>query len=282
MQIQGVAAAVLSALFVAAGASTGCVSAAGPPRAVRAPAHVEVDVVFYDALTPHGDWLWVAAWGWVWSPRDVGPGWRPYTHGNWAFTHDGWVWVSHWDWGWAPFHYGRWVYEPRLGWVWLPGTVWSPAWVAWRIGDGWIGWAPLPPQARWRPGFGLDLWPVAIDVSWWSFVRFDHFQEGRLRQYVVPGSREPALLRDSRDVTRYEGDARRVVERGLPADFGAALRPAAPRVPIDEVDRPSEATRRPTADGTRVRVYRPEVEKAPARPSAPARRTRPPRGHGGR
>ena len=33
------------------------------------------------------------------------------------------------------------------GWVWVPGYTWAPAWVSWRYGDGYAGWAPLPPDS---------------------------------------------------------------------------------------------------------------------------------------
>src|SRR5262249_44023310 len=33
------------------------------------------------------------------------------------------------------------------GWIWVPRTEWAPAWVAWRSGAGYVGWAPLPPSA---------------------------------------------------------------------------------------------------------------------------------------
>ena len=33
------------------------------------------------------------------------------------------------------------------GWCWVPGYTWGPAWVSWRYGDGYCGWAPLPPDS---------------------------------------------------------------------------------------------------------------------------------------
>ena len=50
------------------------------------------------------------------------------------------------DWGWVTFHYGRWAHDQRLGWFWVPGDEWGPAWVDWRRGDDFVGWAPLPPD----------------------------------------------------------------------------------------------------------------------------------------
>ena len=39
------------------------------------------------------------------------------------------------------------------GWCWVPGTLWGPAWVAWRAGRVNVGWAPLPPRGikPWTP-----------------------------------------------------------------------------------------------------------------------------------
>jgi hypothetical protein len=37
------------------------------------------------------------------------------------------------------------VYDPVHTWVWIPGIEWAPAWVSWRVGGGYIGWAPLAP-----------------------------------------------------------------------------------------------------------------------------------------
>jgi len=37
--------------------------------------------VFYDALEPHGEWIEVSDYGYVWTPRGVDADWRPYTDG---------------------------------------------------------------------------------------------------------------------------------------------------------------------------------------------------------
>src|SRR5690348_14538450 len=66
--------------------------------------------VFYDALSPFGQWLYDKNYGYVWTPADKKL--RPYyTNGQWVMTEHGSTWVSLYPWGWAPFHYGRWVYD---------------------------------------------------------------------------------------------------------------------------------------------------------------------------
>lgn len=115
--------------------------------APTARADVSVEV-FYDSLDAYGDWVEVGDYGYCWAPRDVGSDWRPYTDGEWAYTDAGWTWVSDEPYGWAVYHYGRWLRTESIGWVWVPGEEWGPAWVSWRRSPEYVGWAPLPPEAR--------------------------------------------------------------------------------------------------------------------------------------
>lgn len=102
---------------------------------------------FYHELRPYGAWMSYGNYGNVWMPN-AGREFRPYaTNGYWAVTDYGNTWVSDYAWGWAPFHYGRWLFDDFYGWLWVPGSEWAPAWVAWRSGNGYYGWAPLGPRA---------------------------------------------------------------------------------------------------------------------------------------
>ena len=85
-------------------------------------------------------------YGYVFQPNVTDPHWAPYTDGHWVYTDAGWTWVSDEPWGWATYHYGRWINIDGTGWVWVPGYRWAPAWVSWRYGGGYCGWAPLPPE----------------------------------------------------------------------------------------------------------------------------------------
>jgi uncharacterized membrane protein YgcG len=103
---------------------------------------------FQSALSPFGNWDYDASYGYLWTPAlsIVGAAFSPYaTCGHWMLSEYGWTWASDWSWGWAPFHYGRWI--TRAGrWSWVPGSMWGPAWVSWRSGNGYVGWSPLPPR----------------------------------------------------------------------------------------------------------------------------------------
>src|SRR5580693_4191612 len=137
-----------------------------PDQYAQAPVGGEVDVnFFYNKLSPYGHWVQRGGYGWVFLPFGTRAGWRPYTLGHCVRTDYGWTWVSDERFGWATYHYGRWVPDPQYGWGWVPGYEWGPAWVAWRTGGGYIGWAPLPPEVRFRAGVGLDFGGVDVSVS---------------------------------------------------------------------------------------------------------------------
>ncbi|MCX7067261.1 MAG: hypothetical protein NTW85_06175 [Methylococcales bacterium] len=113
--------------------------------------------LFYKELKPYGNWINHQTYGRVWYPSGVPKNWRPYSNGHWARTQEyGWLWVANEPWGWAPFHYGRWARDDGYGWIWIPGHTWAPAWVFWRSGGGYSAWAPMPPNAVWRPNVGLN------------------------------------------------------------------------------------------------------------------------------
>lgn len=132
---------------------------------------------FYDELSPYGTWIQDPQYGYVWRPDADQGDFRPYyTNGRWVMTEYGNTWVSNYDWGWAPFHYGRWVYNRYNQWVWIPDTVWGPAWVSWRTGGGYYGWAPMGPGMHINVNFNIpDLWWVFVpqrNIYYSSFPRY--------------------------------------------------------------------------------------------------------------
>ena len=158
------------------------VEQAVPPAVQPPPAPLTAEVspsYFYEPLQPYGEWIWSEQYGWVWTPNDMPVGWRPYTDGHWALTDYGWTWVSDLPWGWACFHYGRWYFDNLHGWSWMPGPTWSPAWVVWRTGPDYIGWAPCPPSLVFRSGFGLVMGSVSLEAAcppfWFSFCGVGDF-----------------------------------------------------------------------------------------------------------
>ena len=120
---------------------------------------------FYNRLSPHGNWTWIQG-QYVWVPGGVDRGWRPYTRGRWVYTNRGWTWVSNEPFGWATYHYGRWGFSNRVGWFWVPGNRWAPAWVSWRQGDDHLAWAPLPPSYDEGININISIGNAVPDYYW--------------------------------------------------------------------------------------------------------------------
>ncbi len=144
-----------------------------------APLPIRAKADFEAPLAGQGTWLEVKWYGHCWRPACVAAGWRPYCNGRWIWSECGWYWQSEEPWGWACYHYGYWVDAPEVGWVWVPDVEWGPAWVSWRYGGGFAGWAPLPP-----PRFFFFAREAA--PSQFAFVAAAHFSDPiRPRMLIV-------------------------------------------------------------------------------------------------
>jgi hypothetical protein len=223
----------------------------------------DVDVgFFYSELSPYGEWVRHPNYGWVWFPRYVHAGWRPYYYGRWVDSDYGWMWVSEEPFGWATYHYGRWAWDPYVGWLWVPGTDWAPAWVAWQHGHGYVGWAPLPPAVGFQMGVGLQLGGFNLSIGIaprnFAFVEERRFLDPRVGGYVLPAARNVTIIHNTTNVTNYTVVDNRVVNRGVPVEN--IERATGRKTPVFRV-----ATA-PSPGGTRVQrdvvnVYRPPERK---------------------
>lgn len=161
--------------------------------------------LFYEELRPHGAWFETPHYGFVWRP-DVArrsSDWRPYTEGRWADTDMGWTWISDEPFGWATYHYGRWTIVENLGWIWVPGSDWAPAWVSWRENNDYIGWAPLPPvtlyETRFDYGQRTDL-VCGIPAYHYNFIPLIRFVEP-VRRYCLPPVQNVQFVQYTTNVT---------------------------------------------------------------------------------
>ncbi len=139
---------------------------------------------FYDELSPYGHWVEYPGQGYVWVP-DAESDFQPYSsNGHWVWTDDyEWMWVSDYDWGWAPFHYGRWDHDDYYGWYWVPGYEWSPAWVAWRDGGDYYGWAPIRPGINISINFNIGGYNPPY--NFWCFAPRRYINSPRIYDYYV-------------------------------------------------------------------------------------------------
>jgi hypothetical protein len=139
------------------------------------------------------------------------------------------MWFSDEPWAWAAYHYGRWTYNPYYGWVWIPGYEWAPAWVSWRTGGGYYGWAPLGPGQQYG---GYYDYPD----NYWVFVNpnylynpyvYNYYERGDMGSYVRRteyvryqdqdgehgGRRRGDSYGSGGGATRYYGPRREDIER---------------------------------------------------------------------
>lgn len=229
---------------------------------------------FYDSLAPYGNWVDIDGYGPCWQPTAVAtdPNWQPYCDGgDWVYTDSGWCWNSGYSWGWAPFHYGRWFHHSRWGWCWAPDTVWGPAWVSWRYNGSYCGWAPLPPTAVYRPGFGFTFYgdPVGAGFTFglepdsFVFVSLNHLN-GRQLSRARLNHREVARIYATTRLNNQliRGPNNQLINRGVPVTLvAAASHYQIPAVHIrTDVEAPGPAQF--GRDGRSLALYRPYLPMA--------------------
>ncbi|NVO18856.1 MAG: hypothetical protein HXX13_04100 [Bacteroidetes bacterium] len=213
--------------------------------------------VFYDQLSPYGQWVDYPNYGYVWIP-DAGSDFVPYSsQGYWILTDYGWTWVSDYSWGWAPFHYGRWDYDDSYGWFWVPDNEWGPSWVTWRRADGYYGWEPMQPGISLSLSFGSQY---DRNHDHWIFVRDRDFERSDIHRYNVDRNEHNRIIGssvvinntyidNSRNTTYVAGPARTEVQKVT----GRKVTP----VPIRENNAPGQKVQ-----NGKMEIYRPKVERA--------------------
>lgn len=208
---------------------------------------------FYDELEPYGQWIDDPDYGYVWIP-DAGPNFKPYaTDGHWVATEYGNTWVSDYDWGWAPFHYGRWRFDESYGWEWIPGTEWAPAWVNWRTGDDYYGWAPLGPGIDIDVSFGSGYYEPD---NYWIFAPRQYVYNSNISRYYVPYNRNISIIRNTSIINNvYSNNNRRYVFGPRPDDVRRYTNSPVNIYNINSIRQPGGARIR----NNTLSIYRPEV-----------------------
>jgi hypothetical protein len=218
--------------------------------------------VFYNELSPYGDWVMDPTHGYVWIPN-IGGEFHPYgTNGYWAMTNYGNTWVSNYAWGWAPFHYGRWFWNDYYGWAWVPGYEWGPAWVNWRTGGGYYGWAPL------GPGIGINV-SFGFHSHHWRFIPQRRFGHRHFYRYYVPSYNVVSIYNRTTIINNtYVYNNRTYVSGPSRREVQQVTRRNVPVYQVNDSGRPGRAV----VNGRGLNVYRPEIDNsrsanAQARPS---------------
>ena len=230
--------------------------------AATASAQVSVSIgFFHDSLAPHGRWVATSGYGDCWVPSGVAAGWAPYVDGQWAWTDYGWTWDSSDPWGDIAYHYGTWVWSPPYGWVWVPGTVWAPAWVTWAYSDDYIGWAPVPVSFA-LGGGGYAGPPVVVSQSSFVFVPARQFAGVRVASVRVPPTQTAAIYARTQRATAFPVQGGIVHNTGLPV--ARVERAAGHRIEVARAPERLHAAPIPQGRAASYRVVAPKEERAAA------------------
>jgi hypothetical protein len=225
---------------------------------------------FYTGLEPHGVWRETSTYGFVFQPREAEQSrtWRPYTNGRWVYTDAGWTWVSEEPFGWATYHYGRWARLRNIGWVWVPGDEWAPAWVSWRKSNDYVGWAPLPPEARFDRRSGIHNWAdnyYDIGPEQYCFVQVNQFGALRVQTAVVPPERNVTIVNETTNVTNITYNNTIIVNQGPSYDeLRARTQQPIERLRLERESTVNVQTENPRSviKGTVIQVHAPVIAKA--------------------
>jgi hypothetical protein len=155
---------LLLAAALASGACTASVQtiALAPPGVHVQPAVAQGFSAFETRLAAFGTWAPDRDYGVHWCPSASATegAFQPYlSRGHWALADapigrapaGSPVWESDDSdtWGEITTHHGFWIHVPAAWggpWCWVPGLEETPGRVVWREGDGFVGWAPEPPD----------------------------------------------------------------------------------------------------------------------------------------
>src|SRR5687767_14624351 len=245
-------------------------------------ADISIDF-FYDNIGDDGSWVEVADYGYCWQPTVAvsNRSGRPYTDGYWAYTDVGWTWVSYEDFGWATYHYGRWIRLRGRGWIWVPGRTWAPAWVSWRTGGDYVGWAPLPPHGGGDFFYENRAITARVDIEfdigplYYNFIDVRYIGEPVLRERIFAPDQNITYITRTVNVTNITYRDDRIYNYG--PDYNTLNRYSTR--PIQRLTLQRETTADPLAavrsrslmkvQGDRLVIAAPQTLQKPAASLAP-------------
>jgi hypothetical protein len=151
---------------------------------------VPAELRYYsDDLDENGEWVYVDEYRtWCWRPLRVSAEWRPYWRGRWGAYPGGMTWISDEPWGYVTYHHGRWGWGAGLGWYWIPGIHYAPAWVAWQSSDAYFGWAPMGYYDR-PVSWGFGAWGGGFC---WNVVEINFIHTSHLHTHIHD---DPGVIR---------------------------------------------------------------------------------------
>jgi hypothetical protein len=184
------------------------------------------------------------------------------------------MWQSNEPFGWATYHYGSWDWDRRIGWYWVPGYRWAPAWVVWRTSGDYIGWAPVRARFGWGDrfdwiGFQDRTWwdDWYADARYWCFVPSRHIGSRYVAPVIIDRSRNITIINNTTTVNNITivNSGTTIVNTGVDQTILAAGGNTPPPV-VDVTSVPSPDEVRPDngdADPGLVEIVQPQIDERP-------------------
>ena len=168
----------------------------------------------------YGEWLWHDLYGYVWRPylndyRYPWGTWQPYINGSWTSRGGELFWIPGEAWGWVPYHLGVWMWDKSKGWVWLPGSLFAPAWAVWEFYSGMYCWRPYY-LYDWMSGFDSFWGP-----SYWGGFYSSYGPFGTVQPFPQPS--QDILNRIRKDQLKKSDSPSLPMPKELKKAFGTTL-----------------------------------------------------------
>jgi ribosomal protein L21 len=163
--------------------------------------------------------------------------------------------------GWATYHYGRWGFSKRIGWFWVPGSRWAPAWVSWRQSDDYLAWAPLPPTSD--EGVSVEVTARNVPNYYWQAVPSNQFlAEDLPRRIVRDQAQMKPVLERTQPLTNVTINNTVVVNNAVTPQF--VEEKTQEKVVVHKVERTQDASKAGKVEGGSVDIFQPAADQKPA------------------
>jgi hypothetical protein len=176
------------------------------------------------------------------------------------------MWASDEPFGWATYHYGRWGFSDQVGWFWVPGSRWAPAWVSWLSSDNYLAWAPLPPA--YDEDLSINIQVESVPDYYWQVVPVEAFVSADLPRYIVRDEqRYDPILQQTRPLGNVAINNNVVVNNVVNVTY--VEQKTNQKVIVHQVDKTADANNAGKIEGAAVEVFQPAPEQVPKKVAAP-------------
>ena len=144
----------------------------------------------------------------------------------------------------------------------VPGDTWAPAWVEWRYGDRYVGWAPAGPTYSGGYAYGAPVSYEPPVAELWVFVDLRYVTSPSIDQYYVPIPRLNDAFFSATTVYRPDYRAGAIFNLGFP---GRQLRNSNNRpIIVEKIVKVQNQTNIDQASEGGIKVSRPQVANVKA------------------